>query len=374
GYTSAQLDTVYMDHVMGYLNYMFADTPMTDPFSQYLNFFNIYVIDVVSAQAGADDPSVDFFVDTALDASYLWDGVTQRLLYINHGDAVAVLDTALAGSDIGEEMLFVTVNSTQYGGGGGYFAVFAGGNAFAYEVALHELGHSFAGLADEYGGEGAYTGGEPGEPNVTISPTGADWSEWLGYDDPILGVVGAFEGGYYHDEGIWRPTFNSRMRNLDRPFDAIAREAFILQFYSFVDPLDGWDSNAGTRTNLLELNVDTLDPALIHVDWTVNGVLFADVGEEFDLSQDFGWGTYTITARAYDPTPWVRGDRSSLEQSVTWTVVNDYRLVGSAAAETLTGNNNAQNIVGLGGSDTINALGGNDLLDGSAGNDALNGG
>ena len=165
------------------------------------------------------------------------------------------------------------------------------------------------------------------------------------------------------------------MNALDKPFDPIAREAFIHEFYKYVDPLDGYDDNAATRTNLHSLAVDTIDPAMIHVDWTVNGTVFANAGETLSLEGDaYGWGTFSITARAYDPTEWVRGDRSDLEQSVTWTVVNDYRLVGTANLDTLDGTENAQVILGLAGNDRIVGLGGDDDLQGDDGNDMLTGG
>jgi len=68
-----------------------------------------------------------------------------------------------------------------------------------------------------------------------------------------------------------------------------------------------------------------IDPAVIDVDWTVNGQLYVNAGEVFSFADHgFGNGSYKVTARAYDPTDWVRGDRSDLEESVTWTVlVND---------------------------------------------------
>ena len=57
----------------------------------------------------------------------------------------------LAGTGIPGEILFVTVNDTQYGGAGGKYATYAGGNEDARGVAVHEVGHSFADLADELG-------------------------------------------------------------------------------------------------------------------------------------------------------------------------------------------------------------------------------
>jgi hypothetical protein len=93
-------------------------------------------------------------------------------------------------------MRYVLVNDAQYGGGGGYFAVHAAGNSSAREIGLHEVGHSFAGLADEYGGfQEMYLGTEPFEINVTTNPAGEKWAEWLGYIDPALGPVGGTVNG-----------------------------------------------------------------------------------------------------------------------------------------------------------------------------------
>ena len=329
GYTASQIETTYTAHILDYLSYIFDDSALTQPFGRYENFFNIYAVDVVSNESGADNPVTGTVRDTALDASYRWDGVTDRLLYVSDVKASAAMFDALDGTNVGAEMRYVLVNDTTYGGGGGYFAVYAAGNSSAREVALHEVGHSFARLADEYGGiQETYSGSEPGEINVTTNPAGEKWAEWLGYDDPVLGLVGAYEGGRYYDFGIFRPTLDSKMRILEQPFDAIAREAFVLGFYALVDPLDSYDDNVGTRHDVQSLSVDVIDPAVIRVDWTVNGQTFVDAGETFSFAAyGLGSGEYSVTARAYDPTDWVRGDRSELEQTVTWTVVNPGRNV-----------------------------------------------
>jgi Ca2+-binding RTX toxin-like protein len=373
GYTAAQIDTTYVGHVQGFLDYLFGSGRLSEPFNRYVNYFNIHIVDVISNESGADDPTAGVVRDTALGSSYRWDGVTQRLLYVN-SNATAVLDSALVGTNIDPEMRFVVVNDTQYGGGGGYFGVYAGGNTSAYEVAIHEIGHSFAGLADEYSyTETAYTGADQGWINLTTDPEGGRWQNWIGYVDPVLGTVGAYAGGAPGTSGVYRPTLASRMRVLNAPFDPIARERFVLTFYTLVDPLDAWTDNIGTKFNLSSVSVDVIDPTIISIDWTIDGQVFHNIGETLDLST-LGFGSHTITARAFDPTDWVRGDRSSLEQTVTWTVVNNLLLVGTGLGETLTGDGNAQRIEGLGGDDTLNALGGADILLGGDGNDRMDGG
>ena len=153
GYRAAEIDTTYVQHVDTLIDYLFTGGILTEPFGRYQHFFDAWRVNVVSAESGADDPTAGVFRDTALDASYLFDGFTQRLLYVSDAATSTAIAGALAGSGISPDMTFVTVNDTQYGGGGGLYAVYAGGNANAREVAVHEVGHSFAGLADEYGGD-----------------------------------------------------------------------------------------------------------------------------------------------------------------------------------------------------------------------------
>jgi len=330
GYTTADIAAgTYSNHINSYLDYMFSNSQNSDPFFRYRNYFNVHSIEVVSNQAGADAPPESIFRDTALDASYYFDGSTQRLLYINETKADDALQAGLLGAGFTAEMQFVTVNDTRYGGAGGEYAVYAGGNTSAHEIALHEIAHSFSNLADTYGGiTTPYTGKEPIEANVTKDSTGAKWSRWHGYDQPGIGVIGAYEGGRYHDKGIYRPSNNSKMRSLNQPFDAVEREKIILDIYNYVDPFDSWHDNSTPLIDPGQLFVNRIDDAVIDMEWFVDDLLIPTAtGEMFDLT-DFGYGpgNYVIKARGFDPTAfdlvngWVRMNQSELEQFIFWTV------------------------------------------------------
>jgi hypothetical protein len=119
------------------------------------------------------------------------------------------------------------------------------------------------------------------------------------------------------------------MRTLGQPFNAVSREKIVHDIYALVDPLDGWLDNSTlvAGANPL-LSVTVVDPAVISVQWLVDGSIVAGATGSTFHPVDFGVGIgiHTIVARAYDPTDWVRDDRSDLEQSITWSVRVDAAL------------------------------------------------
>lgn len=387
GYTASQIDTVYQSHVASFMDYMFSTDALAQPFGRYKNFFNVYAAKVVSAQAGADKADGTTLVDTALNGTFYGDGVTERLLVVDNALAATAITQAMAGSGVLADISFVTVNSTKYGGSGGPQSVFAGGNIFANEVALHEIGHTFIDLADEYtaagtGGEqgSQYTGPEPGEPNVTKDPGGLKWARWLGYEQPGVGTIGAYEGGRYYDKGIFRPSLSSKMRDLDTPFDAIAREQFILKFYQLVDPIDS-ATPGSSLTDPARLSVKVIDSSVIKTRWTIDGKVVSDnTLEDLNLALfNIASGSHTIGALAYDPTDWVRiTDRSSLQQQVSWSVMLTHAtlqargavpLAGGALSDTMLGDAAANTMAGGDGTDTLTGGLGDDRLTGGGGTD-----
>ena len=330
GYQESELGSAYVTHVNGTLNHFFSNNA---PFTRYQSFFNAYRVNIISNESGADDPNAGTYVDTALDASYNWGG-TDRCLYFNTSKANAAVNAALSGTGIDVDMRLGTVNSTKYGGCGGQWGVYAGGHSAANEIAIHEIGHSFGGLADEYFyTDDVYSGGEFSQWNVTNSPNSGKWDRWVGYDDPDtnIGVIGYYEGGRYFAEGVWRPSDNSKMRALNRPFDAISREKFIYEIYEEVDPLDAWIDTGLTYNEGDQLWVDRVDDDVISLEWSVDGQVVAYNGSQLDLaSLGLNAGSYTVSVMAYDnlldhsfsgdSLDWWRLDGDWLSQNLSWTV------------------------------------------------------
>ena len=324
GYIASQLAVDFTEHARKLVEYLLRGSALTEPFGRYADYFNVHLIDLASNESGADDPGTGRIVDTALDATYFFDGATERLLSVNSEKADAAVAAALMGSGISADMRFVTVNDNKYGGAGGKYAVYAGGNESSLEVAVHEVAHSYARLADEYGGNpSVFNGAEPGAVNISKDASGAKWQQWLGYNQPGIGTIGAYEGGGYFDKGIYRPSESSKMRDLGSPFDAISREQFILKFYENVDPLDAWTNKGGSTAlkDIAALSVTPISAGTIKVDWYVNGVLTV-TGQSAVTTADLKLtaGTHTVSAKAADITEWVRLDRTSLEQTITWEI------------------------------------------------------
>lgn len=353
GYTQAQLSSgLYASHVQQYLDFLWSGTDyLADPFPRYKSFFNVHQIEVASLESGADHPSQGVYRNTAFDATYDTSGI-DRLLTINTSKANSAVNANLAETGIVADMRMATVNDSTYGGSGGTWAVYAGPNGQARELALHELSHAFSNTADEYvTGSGAYPGGEPSAVNATKDPTGAKWAQWLGFEDPRADYldIGVFEGAANYPAGVYRPSLDSKMRSLGRPFNAVVREKTILDIYKYVNPLDAWSDNSTVVQNAA-LWVDTVDPEVISVDWYVNEQLIAaNYGEAFDLV-DFGFpaGTYSVRAQAYDAIvnhvgdgsllDLVRVELDKLQQQVNWTVA-------LSAAEPLPGDFNGDGLV-----------------------------
>lgn len=327
GYTAGQLD-LYATHVENAVAGLLA----AEPFQSYASLFNVHRVDVVSNESGVDnDPVLGIERDTALDMAF-WCENIERLLCV---DVEKATMHALAAPDI--DQIFAVANSIMYGGAGytdSDLATYSGGNGAAAELALHELGHSHGDLADEYdySNGNVYTGPEPEEPNVSIydaagmADLNTKWAGWLGHtDDEFNGLVYTYEGAYYHEFGVYRPTATSRMRSLGRPFNLPSVESLILEIYRIVDPIDDCSPSGTVLEGWETVWVDPADPAshALSIQWAVDGVpLVGAVGDSLDLSAyDFTAGLHSLSVTVVDPTPLVRDEAARAElmtQTVSW--------------------------------------------------------
>jgi hypothetical protein len=203
GYRATELDS-YHTHVQNFINTLRA----TPPFDELFCGINVHRVDLVSTESGADDPGCGgnpaVTAATFLDATFcsMFAGSPlERLLTIDSGRAL----TIASGQVPLRHQVLCIVYSTKYGGAGGAVAT-CSVHASASEIAIHEIGHSGFGLADEYGGNGAGT--PAGEPSERTSSTCVPPAS-----PPAAGAVGTYEGGIYSDCNTYRPLPSCYMRD-----------------------------------------------------------------------------------------------------------------------------------------------------------------
>lgn len=329
GYLASEMAS-FAAHVDNALDDMFNQ----QPFKRYAPLFNVHRVEVVSPESGVDnDPTQGVLRNTALDMRF-WCNNIERLLCVSVSKAY---DYALNAPDV--DQVFAVANSVKYGGAGypsNDLCTYSGGNSSAPEIAIHEIGHSLGDLADEYdyGGPANWTGGEPGTLNVSIYPSATmaaqerKWWRWLGFNATFNdGLIGTYEGANYSETGIYRPTNNSKMRSLGRPFNMPSIEGLLAAIYLEVDPIDDATPTGGVIPGAATLFVDPVDPvdAPLSIQWRLEGQPIAGAtGPTLDLaSLDLPPGMWDVSVVVVDNTDWVRDEalRASRMTSIrSWTV------------------------------------------------------
>lgn len=292
------------------------------PYATFWNYINVHTVFRASAQSGANHPDANppIVANNAYGASYNTGG-TARCLYISNTPRASA-DAALAPANEGRIM--VLVNDSRYGGCASQFAVSYNGPSMT-EVEIHEIGHSLGMLADEYDYPNqTYTGGEPGQANITTSPTGQKWLHWIG-----TGGIAAFQGAGYYLYGLWRPRIDCLMRNLGQQLCAVCGEQIVKVLNTTVSSIDQPNPTATTLTlgpAVQQLFAFTnLVPPQNNptVAWLLDGVPQAG---QTASSFTFDTGTvplgrHTVQVNVVDQTTFVRLDPTgAMRDSRTWTV------------------------------------------------------
>jgi len=276
----------------------------TEPFKSRKRDFNVRAIDLPSAASGVNRPHVGKFRRTAVSASYY---VFESERYMLTEDNRQLRDVL---SQAPYEFIEILANEKQYGGGGIYNfqATASVDTAFSEYVFVHEFGHHFAGLADEYYMSPAVTTEfppdqtEPWEPNVTAlrDPSKPKWRDLVAAETPLptpwdkdaweakaraflnrrlelikkgapeaefdalfreqqasdtprlsgmtySGKVGAFEGAAYQAKGLYRPQTDCIMYTRDEVgFCKVCRKAIerVIDLYA-LPPTGGSSTDRG---------------------------------------------------------------------------------------------------------------------------------
>ncbi|MBO6513974.1 MAG: hypothetical protein JJ974_08425 [Phycisphaerales bacterium] len=341
GYTAGEMAQYHAD-VDGIVNSLYQ----YEPFTSYQNYFRVTAVEVVSNESGVDnDPSQGVLRDTALDMRY-WCNNIERLLCVSVSKAYTA---AAAAPDI--DQVIAIANSSKYGGAGypsNNLGTAAGQNGAAADIAIHELGHSLGDLADEYtyGGPTTYTGPELGPVDVSIFDRAAQeandrkWHYWMdanrvGFDGPI----DTFEGGNYSQFGVYRPSNNSMMRALGRPFNLVSAEQLLKEIYREVDPIESGTATGSVIERGGSVEITPMQPLNqdLAVLWYLDDVVQTQLIGATEVSTDdlvLDGGSHELRVVVTDMTPWVR-DEAMRAQFMTEERV--YTIAGLPCPADLTG-------------------------------------
>lgn len=259
GYTKDEIETFYSDakqttdEILSY-----------EPFKSMADRFNFIAVPVESKESGVSIPLKNEWKQTAF-SSHFSTFYSDRYLTTLH---LFDLHDALAG--VPYEHIIILANTENYGGGGIYnsYVLTASHNRWAMPVVVHEFGHSFAGLADEYfyddGTDQYDLTKEPWEQNITtLINFESKWYDMIEHSKNRIKIgtgnyygievvtkadqklsayrtlvesdykVGLYEGGGYLSEGIYRPFPTCRMRDNSYPLFCPVCQRAILRMIDY---------------------------------------------------------------------------------------------------------------------------------------------
>lgn len=275
-----------------------------DGIAPHFGAWNVHMVESISVDSGIDDDFAFDFRDTVFGAGYFCASI-QRLIC---ADSLTVIETAFSEYPDFHQIILI-VNDTRYGGSGGQFSVAS--SAFP-EVSLHELGHSFAGLADEYVDEtipklnpSNYSEGLYANISTLDDPAAVPWAHWLALADN--NEVGIYEGAFYQANDFYRATPDSRMRSFNKPFGPVNSEQWALRVYEAAKPVIDFTPVASIVTipsgQEQEFSVvPMLDASAQRISWTLDGELVASQTNNRVFTQPLSIGQHTLAVLVEDIT------------------------------------------------------------------------
>ena len=314
-----KLDQIGTFHTaaQNFVNFMFD---YSDNISKHKSGWNVHRLDAISNTDCIDNVRSEnsaCFRESAY-GSYYWCGGTERALCADGNLVRNKVSSVFPQYD----QILVIVNSTKYGGTTLTGFTTSSMAKQSFFIALHELGHSFAGLGDEYEYGTCNHSTEPSAPNLTINNDNSTvkWKHW--FDHPNVGM---FEGGGKCPTGVWRPTETSFMRKNGEPFYPVNQEAWSMAvyaaltttYYSKTPSLENVSHSQGSTLNYsIELAMDNSSQ---QVDWYVDNVSTQVNSTSFTCCDD-KTANYIVSAKIWDNTGTIRKDNSTSSSTINWSV------------------------------------------------------
>lgn len=323
GYQASEMNKFRTD-ATAFMNAMLN----TIPFAQYQSYFNFFLIQVPSNQSGATHPgnaadegptpitpieTKDTYFGSRFDSF----GIHRLVTTTQFTRFTNVMATNFPDYDLA----VMLVNSPHYGGSGGTPSI-ATVNSASTEIAIHEVGHTFVGLADEYWA-GAQYASESTNMTQNNNTATIRWRNWLNTTN--IGVYAHTPPG----QNWYKPANGTcKMEALNRPFCNVCRETFTYRFLDLVRPIDAFvPATANVTVNqqtTFRLTPVLPNPNTIRTEWRLNGQVIAGQQTEINIEPAalIPGQNYSLTVQMLDTTAFLRRDNhpAAHTQTISWTL------------------------------------------------------
>jgi hypothetical protein len=239
GYTKADLKIGGIYETRGHevINGIFS----IEPFKTYKKFFNVYIGYAVSIDKGADTSKYDDDKDTRFNTFLKENGSYGYKETQAFTEFSSLVDPTRSNTI----HFLLSINSNE-----GCTATGSYGSKVSivgtcrinqqWQLFAHELGHSLANLADEYYKVGSGSKLNPGikkingvNADITNNLDSIKWKHFINLQEYFF--IGAYEGGYHHEYGVWRPEKLSIMKGPSYPyFNAPSREGIVKEIFKII--------------------------------------------------------------------------------------------------------------------------------------------
>ncbi len=330
GYQSHELPQYIID-ANKFTNTFFSNSP----YLEYQQFFNVIAIKVPSNESGASHPGTAtdvtepehpiIEVDNYFGSTFDNFDIHRLLVPVK----TTVITTVLANNFPSYDQVVILVNTPYYGGSGGEFAT-ATSDPASSDVAIHEIGHSFTGLKDEYWAGDIYA--EEGI-NMTqeTNPMLVKWNNWNNDNG-----VGIYQHCCGETSASWyKPHENCKMQVLGVPFCSVCIEGTIERIHSLTNPIVSYtpsEFNISAQTSSLEFELEMVEPVpnTFKKRWLLNNVETGSNTNTIQIAKnELIVGVNTLSAIVEDTSELLRvdGHENLHVHNVSWSITNSSNVV-----------------------------------------------
>jgi len=284
-----------------------------EPYKAYKAYFNVYAILTPSNESGGA-PRPSEMIDNYFGSSYFINGI-ERLLYPTRMNKV---HEVLFNNFPEYDQVIMLVNDSKYGGGGGWLAA-ASTHPSGAAVAIHEIGHSFSNLRDEY-----YAGDSFARESANMTrnndPSTVRWKNWVN----TFGI-GIYQHCCNGQSSQWyKPYQNCMMEQLNRELCAVCTQTTVASIHNIVPPCTGYEPKVDqilieADTQLFSVDLILPEPNTLTTTWTLNGTIIEQAFTPKLLlsTETLEEGVHHLSCSIYDDSPMVRIDNYAQQKTYT---------------------------------------------------------